>query len=151
MERGTSGTGEPDPARDEPARPTDAGGRRRPTSRARELTRRRERASRAPDTGRVHHLGAAPAGQPVHTDGGLSWVETSQVRLRTLTDAQLSALAAELEERMRAAAARLEFEEAARLLAEHRRVRGCVLERGISDPPPNPPADPPTPPDDRAG
>lgn len=76
---------------------------------ARDLVRRRRGDYRAPDTGRHHHLGAAPEAQPVLGAGS---TETSLVQLAERTPGQLVALRERYAERMAAASAALAFEEA---------------------------------------
>jgi len=56
-----------------------------PRPSARDLVRRRSRSYRAPDTGRHHHIGAAPELQPVLGDDGPSSVGTSPVQLAART------------------------------------------------------------------
>jgi hypothetical protein len=68
-----------------------------------------------PETGRHHHIGAAPELQPVLGDDGSSYVGTSQVQLAARTVAQLQAQAERLRAGMAAAAADLRFEDAAAL------------------------------------
>jgi excinuclease UvrABC nuclease subunit len=87
-------------------------------SRADDLSRRRSRTYRAPETGRVHHLGQAPAQQPVSTEEGLAWTEAARVRLQRMMIPQVEALGADLRRRMAAAAEALDFEEAGRLRDE---------------------------------
>lgn len=84
-------------------------------SRARDLVRKRSRTYRAPDTGRHHHIGAAPERQPVLGEQGTSYVGTSPVQLAARTLAQLEAQRDRLRSEMAAAAQALRFEDAARL------------------------------------
>lgn len=87
---------------------------------ARELVRRRRGAYRAPDTGRHHHIGAAPDRQPLLgpgdvADGVPRYVEAAAVQLAQRTMAQLALQRDRLAERMATAAVELDFEQAARL------------------------------------
>ena len=82
---------------------------------ARDLTRRRQRRYAAPETGRHHHLGAAPERQPMLRDDGMEYVGTSPVQLAARTLAQLQQQRRQLADGMAAAAQDLRFEEAARL------------------------------------
>jgi hypothetical protein len=84
-----------------------------PRPSARDLVRKRSRSYRAPETGRHHHIGAAPELQPVLGDDGSSYVGTSQVQLASRTVAQLEEQAARLRAGMAAAAQDLRFEDAA--------------------------------------
>jgi len=100
------------------------------SGRARDLVGRR-RQRRVPETGRVHHLGAAPAVMPVLRDDadspGAATADTSTrtaaVQLAARTGWELRRLLADLEAEMAAAAAALDFEAAARLRDELVRVR----------------------------
>lgn len=82
---------------------------------ARDLVRKRSRSYRAPETGRHHHIGAAPERQPVLGDQGTSYVGTSPVQLAARTTAQLEAQRDRLTGDMTAAAQALRFEDAAAL------------------------------------
>jgi excinuclease UvrABC helicase subunit UvrB len=82
---------------------------------ARDLVRRRSRSYRRDETGRHHHIGAAPERQPVLTDEGATLIGTSAVQLASRTVAQLQQQRARTEREMAAAAADLRFEDAARL------------------------------------
>ena len=104
---------------DEPPRPS-----------ARDLVRKRSRTYRAPETGRHHHIGAAPELQPVLGDDGSSYVGTAQVQLAARTLAQLQAQADRLRAAMAEAAADLRFEDAARLRDDLGRVEGELAGRG---------------------
>ena len=84
--------------------------------------RRRSRTYRAPETGRHHHIGAAPERQPVLGEQGTSYVGTSAVQLAARTPAQLRAQRDRLREQMAAAAADLLFEQAAALRDDLERV-----------------------------
>lgn len=99
----------------------------RPT--ARDLVRRRSRTYRAPDTGRHHHIGAAPERQPVLGESGTSYVGTSPVQLSARTRAQLLAQAARLRTAMAAAAESLLFEDAAALRDDLTRVEAELARR----------------------
>ena len=83
--------------------------------RADDLTRRRAGTYAAPETGRHHHLGAAPERQPLHGEDGVTDVETSAVQLASRTADQLTALRERLAGQMAQAAAELAFEAAASL------------------------------------
>jgi excinuclease UvrABC helicase subunit UvrB len=83
---------------------------------ARDLVRRRRGDYRTLETGRHHHIGAAPEVQPVlSTDTGESTTETAPVQLAQRTVAQLRQARERYADRMAAAAAGLDFEQAARL------------------------------------
>lgn len=85
------------------------------TPSARDLVRKRSRSYRRDETGRHHHIGAAPDRQPMLTDEGATLVGASAVQLASRTVAQLQQQRARIEREMAAAAADLRFEEAARL------------------------------------
>ena len=109
------------------AEPTGPGRTVPPASgRARELVGRR-RQRKAPETGRVHHLGAAPAVMPVLADDGtplpVASTRTATVQLASRTRWELDRLAAELDAEMAEAAAALDFERAGRLRDDLARVR----------------------------
>ena len=93
-------------------RPEDAQAAAAERTSVRDLVRRRRRDYRAADTGRHHHMGTAPALQPVLGEGT---TETAPVQLAQRTRAQLEQARARYAERMAAAAAALDFEQAARL------------------------------------
>ena len=93
---------------DEPAAPEE-----KPT--ARDLVRKRTRSYRRDETGRHHHIGAAPDLQPVLDEQGMKYVQTSDVQLAARTLAQLAEQRARVEGQMTAAAADLRFEDAGRL------------------------------------
>ncbi len=97
-------SGDDPAAAPEPARPS-----------ARDLVRRRSRSYARDETGRHHHIGAAPDTQPVLGEDGASRISTSAVQLATLTRAQLAARRAQVVARMERAAAELRFEDAAGL------------------------------------
>jgi hypothetical protein len=118
------------------------------SGRARDLVGRR-RQRKAPDTGRVHHLGAAPAVMPVLGDGGTGTSETSgtpktsgtsgtsetstrtaAVQLASRTRWELDRLLQDVHAEMAAAAAALDFEQAGRLRDELARVHAELDRRG---------------------
>jgi excinuclease UvrABC helicase subunit UvrB len=87
---------------------------------ARDLVRRRRGSYKAPETGRHHHIGAAPERQPLlGEDGepgdGPQYVEAAAVQLAQRTVAQLAAQRDRTRTAMTAAAEALDFEAAARL------------------------------------
>lgn len=86
-----------------------------PPKTARDLVRKRSRSYRRDETGRHHHIGAAPERQPMLTDEGATLIGTSSVQLASRTLAQLQQQRARTERDMTAAAADLRFEDAARL------------------------------------
>ena len=100
------------PAAPDPERPS-----------ARDLVRRRSRTYKRDETGRHHHIGAAPDLQPVlGEDGSAGYVGTSAVQLASRTTAQLEQQRDDLWREMRAAADGLRFEEAAALRDDLDRV-----------------------------
>ena len=82
---------------------------------ARDLVRKRARTYKQDETGRHHHIGAAPERQPMLTEDGATLIGTSAVQLASRTVAQLREQRAHTERDMAAAAADLRFEDAARL------------------------------------
>ncbi len=82
---------------------------------ARDLVRTRSQRYRAPDTGRMHHIGAAPEEVPVHTEDGVTTARTTAWQLADRTPTQLAAMRTAAARDMAAAAAGLDFERAARL------------------------------------
>lgn len=86
-----------------------------PKQSARDLVRRRSRTYGRDETGRHHHIGAAPERQPLLTDEGAVLIGTSAVQLASRTVAQLRQQRAQVEQQMAAAAVELRFEDAARL------------------------------------
>ena len=82
---------------------------------ARDLVRRRRGDYTAPETGRHHHIGAAPERQPQLGDDGAQYVETAAVQLAERTVAQLQAQRERLRTAMATAAQELDFERAAQL------------------------------------
>lgn len=107
-----------------PDRPPASGG-------ARELSRRRSTRRRYVDTGRRHHLGAAPELLPVYGEDGAitGTTRTSAHQLASLTAHQLAALAATVTAEMAAAAATQEYETAQRCLDEVAAVRAEIARR----------------------
>ena len=99
-----------------------------PGKSARDLVRRRTRSYKRDETGRHHHIGAAPERQPMLTDGGATLIGTSAVQLGSRTVAQLQEQRTAVEREMAAAAAELRFEDAARLRDDLAAVDG-ELER----------------------
>lgn len=89
-----------------------------PRPSARDLVRRRSTRYRAPDTGRMHHIGAAPEAVPVHTEAGVGVARTTSWQLADRTVVQLRAQRETTAARMAAAAAGLDFEAAAALRDE---------------------------------
>ena len=100
-----------------------------PRPSARDLVRKRSRSYRAPETGRHHHIGAAPELQPVLGEDGSSYVGTSDVQLAARTVAQLEADADRLRAGMAAAAADLRFEDAAALRDDLGRIEAELARR----------------------
>ena len=96
---------------------------------ARDLVRRRSRTYRAPDTGRHHHIGAAPELQPVLGESGTSFSGTSPVQLAARTPAQLQGQAERIRTAMAAAAEDLRFEDAAALRDDLTRVEAELARR----------------------
>ena len=82
---------------------------------ARDLVRRRSRSYRAPETGRMHHIGAAPDEVPVHTEDGVGTTRSTGWQLADRTPTQLAALRERTAADMAGAAEALDFEAAARL------------------------------------
>ena len=103
------------------------------SGRARNLVGRR-RQRKPPDTGRVHHLGAAPAIMPVLRDDGTGSSETSTrtaaVQLASRTRWELDRLVEDISAEMAAAAAALDFEQAGRSRDELARVHAELDRRG---------------------
>jgi excinuclease UvrABC helicase subunit UvrB len=93
------------------------------SGRARDLVgRRRQRKPR--DTGRVHHLGAAPPVLPVlHDSGAESTTRTAAVQLASRTRWELEQLLADITSEMALASTDLDFEQAGRLRDELVRVQ----------------------------
>lgn len=82
---------------------------------ARDLVRKRRPVVRPPDTGRHHHMGAAPGRQPLLGDAGVSYVDNSLVQLASRTTAQLRAQRERVDAGMLAAARARDYERAAQL------------------------------------
>jgi len=82
---------------------------------ARKLVRRRSREYRRDETGRHHHIGAAPESQPLLGEDGPTRIATSAVQLSSRTVLQLRRQRERTAEAMTSAAAELRFEDAARL------------------------------------
>ena len=89
-----------------------------PPPSARDLVRRRSRSYKRDETGRHHHIGAAPERQPLLTEEGATLIGTSAVQLASRTVAQLARQRESIAVRMAAAAEELRFEDAARLRDE---------------------------------
>ena len=98
------------------------------TRSARDLVRTRSRRYQRDETGRHHHIGAAPERQPLLTDDGAVLIGTSAVQLASRTVAQLRKQRADVEQAMARAATELRFEDAARLRDDLAAVDG-ELER----------------------
>lgn len=81
--------------------------------RARDLSRNRERSYPAAETGRHHHLGAAPDEQPVHAADGVAATATAAVQMAARTTHHLRTQRSYLARRMEQAARDLDFEDAA--------------------------------------
>lgn len=103
------------------------------SGRARDLVGRR-RPRKAPETGRVHHLGAAPAIMPVleDDDAGTSGASTrtAAVQLASRTRWELDRLVEDISAEMAAASAALDFELAGRSRDELARVHAEIDRRG---------------------
>ncbi len=85
------------------------------SGRARDLVRRRSGIYRAPETGRHHHIGAAPDRQPMLDENGSAYVETAAVQLAQRTVTQLMTQRERLVAAMGRASHELDFERAAAL------------------------------------
>lgn len=101
-----------------------------PPASARDLVRKRSRSYARDETGRHHHIGAAPDLQPLLDDDGSSYVRTSDVQLASRTLAQLTRLRQQVEREMTAAAAELRFEQAAALRDDLTRITAELDRRG---------------------
>lgn len=92
------------------------------SGRARDLVGRSRPRRKAPDTGRVHHLGAAPAQMPVLKNEGAGTAATSTrtaaVQLASRTRWELDRLVEDISAEMAGASAALDFELAGRLRDE---------------------------------
>jgi len=112
----------------------DGGGVPAGSGRGRDLVGRR-RPRRPSDTGRVHHLGAAPRLMPVlGDDGSETATRTAAVQLAARTRWELDNLLADISAEMAAAAAALDFEQAGRLRDELVAVQDEVARRGPGEP-----------------
>ena len=100
--------------------------------RARDLVRTRRGDYRAPQTGRHHHLGTAPAQQPLLGEDGASYIETAPVQLAERTVAQLEEQRALRQAAMHQAAAALDFELAGRERDAVAAVEGELTRRGLT-------------------
>jgi hypothetical protein len=86
---------------------------------ARELSQVRKKRPKAAETGRMHHMGAAPAVMPVWLpDGTITTTRTSPSQLADRTVLQLGRLKDRLTREMTAAATAMDYEQAARLRDE---------------------------------
>ena len=85
------------------------------SGRARDLVRKRRGDYRAPETGRHHHIGAAPERQPMLDEHGSAYVETAPVQLAQRTVAQLGVQRERLVTAMGRAADDQDYERAAAL------------------------------------
>ena len=101
-----------------------------PRPAARDLVRKRSRTYRAPETGRHHHIGAAPELQPLLGDEGAQYVGASSVQLASRTLTQLQEQRTRLAARMAEAAAALEFELAGSLRDDLAAVDAEIARRG---------------------
>ncbi|MCW2779288.1 MAG: hypothetical protein JWN17_3013 [Frankiales bacterium] len=101
-----------------------------PRPSARDLVRRRAGTYRAPDTGRRHHIGAAPDAVPVHTDDGVAVARATSWQLADRTPLQLAAQREATARAMAEAAEALDFEAAARLRDELAAVEQELARRG---------------------
>ncbi|MCW2607111.1 MAG: hypothetical protein JWO60_1804 [Frankiales bacterium] len=99
------------------------GEEQQPRPSARDLVRTRSRSYRAGDTGRRHHIGAAPEAVPVHTDDGVAVARATSWQLADRTVSQLRAQQEQTERGMARAAEELDFERAGRLRDELAAVR----------------------------
>jgi excinuclease UvrABC nuclease subunit len=95
---------------------------------ARDLVRKRSRSYRRDETGRHHHIGAAPEQQPLLTDEGATLIGTSAVQLASRTLPQLREQRDRIAQQMATAAEALDFERAALLRDDLAAVDG-ELER----------------------
>lgn len=107
-----------------------------PRPSARDLVRKRRGDYRAPETGRHHHIGAAPERTPVHTEGSVQYAGATRVQLADRTRAQLQAQRERLATGMTAAAQELDFELAASLRDDLAAVDAELATRGVGVSPP---------------
>ena len=100
---------------------------------ARDLVRKRRGVYTAPETGRHHHLGGAPAQMPLHDsarpDDGARYTETTVVQLASRTVPQLRAQRDRLVHDMADASAALDFERAAAVRDDLARVDAELARR----------------------
>jgi hypothetical protein len=103
------------------------------TGRARELSRGSVKRPAPPDTGRRHHIGAAPAELVMlgvlgadGADGVTRTTRTAPIQLADLNDSQLRTLATRIESEMARAADALDFE-----LAAHLREEAAAVHREL--------------------
>jgi excinuclease UvrABC helicase subunit UvrB len=101
-----------------------------PPPTARDLVRRRSRSYVRDETGRHHHIGAAPELQPLLGEDGSEYVTTSDVQLASRTVAQLEQQRDRVGREMAAAAEDLRFEDAARLRDDLSRIVVELARRG---------------------
>ena len=99
---------------------------------ARDLVRKRSRSYARDETGRHHHIGAAPDLQPMLGEDGNEYVTTSDVQLAQRTVAQLAQQRDRTAQEMTAAATDLRFEDAARLRDDLARVEAELARRAGS-------------------
>ncbi len=97
---------------------------------ARDLVRKRRGDYRAPETGRHHHIGAAPERQPLLDEDGATYVEAAPVQLAQRTAVQLGQQRDRLRTAMAAAAEALDFERAAALRDDLAAVEAELARRG---------------------
>ena len=105
------------------------GGKSEDRPSARDLVRKRSRSYARDETGRHHHIGAAPDLQPMLCEDGSAYVTTADVQLAQRTVAQLGQQQARVARDMAAAAAELRFEDAARLRDDLTRVEAELARR----------------------
>ena len=96
---------------------------------ARDLVRKRSRSYARDETGRHHHIGAAPDLQPMLGEDGSEYVTTADVQLAQRTVAQLEQQRERLTRTMAAAAEELRFEDAARLRDDLARIDAELVRR----------------------
>ena len=85
-----------------------------PRPSARDQVRKSRRSRTVPDTGRMHHMGAAPTAVPVHTEAGVEITRATSWQLADRTVPQLEVQRSESGAAMARAAEDLDFESAAR-------------------------------------
>lgn len=100
------------------------------SGRARDLVRKRSGTYRAPETGRHHHIGAAPDRQPMLDENGAAYVETAAVQLAQRTVSQLTTQRERLVAAMAHASEELDFERAAVLRDDLAAVDTELARRG---------------------